>query len=472
MSKYFKCTTDKPAISYKCGEKIVFTVSAKSNCADIPCEYIHWKIAGDDGKFSEGLGASNPGEPLVLETTLDRPGFVHLTCTAFLSTAIQDNSFDVLDAGAGAEVEKLEYCDSIPNDFDDYWNEVEQLVADFNYEILLNELVTKGIPDGFKAFELKISTPSGRPASGFVTIPKADGKYPILIAFNGYGFAPAAPEYNKNTITAHFNAHGFENDLPQIKLREKYYHELMRNKNNHSYGFDPEENASNKTTYWRNMMIRNLIALKYLKTLSAWDGKNITARGGSQAALQATTLAAHDKDVTFLNIHIPWFCNLNAEANGYMQGWRPQFAEGLRYFDTVAQATRVKCPVLINSRLGDYICPPSTIMTLYNNFNCKKSLVFLQSGTHGYMPPEQEFFYKSYDPENPSGEFKKGIYKHFKGDKYELLYVAENSEKIDDPTIIYKSLKDGKIWTRPAHMWNEWVFHNNEYVRRFTLISE
>ena len=84
------------------------------------------------------------------------------------------------------------------------------------------------------------------------------------------------------------------------------------------------------------MMIRDLCAVKWAKTLEKWDKTNLISFGGSQGAFQATTVAAHDKDVTYLDIFIPWFCNLNAENNGYLKGWRPIAQEGLEYFDTVS----------------------------------------------------------------------------------------------------------------------------------------
>ena len=333
------------------------------------------------------------------------------------------------------------------------------------------EPLKTGVPDGFKAFELRISTPDGRrPASGFVSMPQKDGKYPIQINFNGYAVAGSHPTYKANHISVHFNAHGVENNLSQIELKQKYYKELVKNKNGYSYGFDPEENASNMTCYWRNMMIRNLIGLKYIKSLPQWDGKNITACGGSQAALQATTLAAHDKDITFLEIYIPWFCNLNAENNGFVAGWRPKFTEGLRYFDTVAQAKKVKCPVKIFAKLGDTVCRASTVMALYNNFNVNKKIEFLQSGNHGYNPPERNSFYLWNAP-GDNDLLKPGKYKHYKGGEYELLYLANNSEGYCEEQVIYKSLADGKIWIRPAHMWNDLIFYNNRFVRRFEKIN-
>ena len=220
-------------------------------------------------------------------------------------------------------------------------------------------------------------------ASGYVTIPLKSGKYPIRISFLGYGLHAASYVYKENMICGCFNAHGFEN-FPWDKIEEIYGKELK------GYGFNNEENASNMTTYFRNMMIRNLIALKFTKTLPAWNGKDIISAGGSQGALQAITVAAHDSDVTEVLAYKPWFCDLKSIEDGYLKGWRPDVAEGLRYFDTVAQAMHIKCPIFIECYLGDYVCPPKTVMALYNSIKAEKKIKFIQSATHSYFAPENE----------------------------------------------------------------------------------
>lgn len=465
MAKYFKCTTNKSPISYKCNEKMIFTISARAKAIDIACNHIKWVIRTDDGKQSEGFSSCEPGKPLVLETSISRPGFVRVTCKAYNNNNELDSSFDVLEASAGAQIEKLEYCDTIPEDFDVYWNEIEEKIANFPVEVVYCEPVTHGVKKGFKAFDVRIASPEGRNASGYVTIPDKSGKYPIKATFEAYAICSAHLIYNDDTITGCFNAHGIENGITRDEAAQKYGEELK------NYGLSDDENASNMTTYWRKVMIRNLMAVKYLKTLPEWDEKNLISAGGSQAAFQATTVAAHDKDVTFLDISIPWFCNLNAENNGYMAGWRARFAEGLRYFDTVAQATRVKCPVRIFAKLGDYVCPPSTTVTLYNSFKGNKSIDLLQAGTHGYNPPERELFHLRYSPENPLGEIKKGRYRHFKGNEYEVLDFGFDSETCEE-VVIYKALYgDGSIWVRPKYMFLEYTFHNNEYVKRFEFVE-
>ena len=67
--------------------------------------------------------------------------------------------------------------------------------------------------------------------------------------------------------------------------------------------------------------------------------------------------------------------------------------------------------------------------------------------------------------------FEKGIYRHFKGNKYQLLEVAKHSETLEE-MVVYRALYgDGGVWVRPAVMWNEEVEHNGQMVKRFTYIG-
>ena len=67
---------------------------------------------------------------------------------------------------------------------------------------------------------------------------------------------------------------------------------------------------------------------------------------------------------------------------------------------------------------------------------------------------------------------KKGIYKHYKGNKYELLYIARHSETLED-MVVYKALYgDGDVWVRPASMWDEMIEIDGKAVPRFKFIEE
>lgn len=381
MAKYFKCFTDKNPVSYSLGDEIVFTVFAREEGKDIKCEKVVWEIQADDGGNIKGTAKITEDSPLVVKYTLNRPGFAHLICKAVDEEGKEIEGFDPLDASAGVNVLELSYSDTVPEDFKEYWADIEKMVADFETEVLyLKESEGR---EGFKAYDIRVKTPSGRPASGYVTIPLKAGKFPIRISFQGYGLHAASYVYDEDKICACFNAHGFEN-APWDQIEKKYGKELS------GYGFNNEENASNMTTYFRNMMIRNLIGLKYLKSLPEWNGKDIISVGGSQGALQAITVAVHDSDVTEVITDRPWFCDLNSSNKGYLKGWRPDFAEGLRYFDTVAQGMHLERPITIICHLGDYCCPPKTVMALYNSIKSEKKIKFVQSARHSYFPPENE----------------------------------------------------------------------------------
>lgn len=69
-------------------------------------------------------------------------------------------------------------------------------------------------------------------------------------------------------------------------------------------------------------------------------------------------------------------------------------------------------------------------------------------------------------------KIKKGRYRHFKGNEYEVIAIAKHSETTED-YVVYKALYgDGGMWVRPASMWNETVERNGVTYKRFTYIGE
>ncbi len=69
-------------------------------------------------------------------------------------------------------------------------------------------------------------------------------------------------------------------------------------------------------------------------------------------------------------------------------------------------------------------------------------------------------------------EIKLGRYRHFKGNEYEVLYLATHSET-REPMVVYRALYgEYGVWVRPASMWNETVERDGKTYRRFTYIGE
>lgn len=68
--------------------------------------------------------------------------------------------------------------------------------------------------------------------------------------------------------------------------------------------------------------------------------------------------------------------------------------------------------------------------------------------------------------------FRPGIYRHFKGNEYEALFLARHSET-DEPMVVYRALYgEGEIWTRPLSMWNETVERDGKRFPRFAFVRE
>ncbi|PHS33780.1 MAG: hypothetical protein COA92_04575 [Sulfurovum sp.] len=69
-------------------------------------------------------------------------------------------------------------------------------------------------------------------------------------------------------------------------------------------------------------------------------------------------------------------------------------------------------------------------------------------------------------------ELKIGLYKHYKGNMYEVLMTARHSET-EEWMVVYKTLYgDFSIWVRPYDMFVERVEVDEEFVQRFEYIGE
>ena len=68
-------------------------------------------------------------------------------------------------------------------------------------------------------------------------------------------------------------------------------------------------------------------------------------------------------------------------------------------------------------------------------------------------------------------ELKRGKYRHFKGNEYELIDIATHSETME-PMVVYRALYGEQgLWVRPAAMWTETVERDGYCGPRFQYID-
>ena len=66
-------------------------------------------------------------------------------------------------------------------------------------------------------------------------------------------------------------------------------------------------------------------------------------------------------------------------------------------------------------------------------------------------------------------EIRPGIWRHFKGNRYQVIGVAKHSETLE-PMVVYRALYgEGGLWVRPASMWLEPVERDGRTYQRFVF---
>lgn len=64
-----------------------------------------------------------------------------------------------------------------------------------------------------------------------------------------------------------------------------------------------------------------------------------------------------------------------------------------------------------------------------------------------------------------------GVYRHFKGNRYQVVGLAQHSETLEQ-MVVYRALYgEGGLWVRPLSMWEEEVLHQGVRQPRFCLVE-
>lgn len=384
----FDGKTDKNALEYQPGEEIVFTVQLLEDGKPVGGQNLKWIRRGDDGKTEEGMAVASATEPLVVKTAIDIPGFVRITVSALdeAKKPLKNGDRNVTDfeGGAGTRILEIQGYPE-PKDFDAYWAKQKARLAEV--PLRADYVPVESGNEQVLAYDVKIDC-IGKPASGYFCKPKnaAPKSLPARVSFHGYGVRSANKPVGAGmkALALDINAHGIENGQPA-----EYYQKLQQNELS-GYAFSKEENENPETSYFNGMFLRLIRSLEFIKSQPEWDGKTLIVSGGSQGGLQCLAAAGLDPQVTLCQPYVPWCLDLGGRNLGRQSGWFPAWTEALGYFDAANHAKRIQGHTEIVAGLGDYVCPPSGQMVLYNNLKVPTKLTFYQGKTHGYTMPDAQ----------------------------------------------------------------------------------
>ena len=313
-----------------------------------------------------------------------KPGFLDLKMSCTVEGKIQKNHIKV-----GFDPEKLTPYTQEPRDFDAFW---QSALAEVN-ELLLKPEV-KPAPeysnDKVDCYLVKLNGGTKQAPHamyGYVSIPKKEGKFPVLVSPPGAGVKPMNPLKTQfyatqgDIIRFDLEIHGIN---PALSAED--YKDISQSFGSHNGNGYLANGIHDRDTYYMKKVYAMLSrAVDYLTTLPQWDGKNVLVQGNSQGAALSVVLAALDKRITAIAIAHPALSDMAGYAEPGRTGGYPHFGnkfkeveltpqviQTLAYYDVVNFAKRVTCPVYMTWGYNDNTCSPTTSWIVWNTLQCPK----------------------------------------------------------------------------------------------------
>lgn len=301
------------------------------------------------------------------------PGFVNI----FAEWKSGEQTVATLLRSVGFSVEKILPCETEPEDFETFW-----LGLFAQADALPDEVRMIPVPDReteqTKLYELHVPTLNDRTIYGYVSIPKAEGKFPILICYPGSGPASGEQQWLRyeDAITLFMNVHSYP-----YKPGETQEETIAR------AGYDAFDYAtigieSRETYVYHDVMPAMHRAVRFIQTLSEYDGKNLGVFGSSQGGWLSIMTAAFHPEVKALCANVPAF----TQIDGFLAvrtemakheddpAYQARVRETLRYYSSAFAAKRIKAKAAVIVGRIDNVCPPTGIYAMFNALAGKKKI--------------------------------------------------------------------------------------------------
>lgn len=298
---------------------------------------------------------------------------------------------DTLTYLFGITPDKVAYELHKPADFDEFWDNTLKKLANIDPEYLVTldkDLSTKY----HNVYRIEMTSWENVRLSGFLTIPRLKGKYPVTINFAGY-LGLVSPVFYEDNAALSINIRGVGPKATQALPAKAEF-------NTH--------NIANKDKYiYRGVYMDCVRAVDFVFSHEnlGLDKSRVIVYGGSQGGTEALITAALTKRVNSAAANNPVFADYrNIFTSGrkekelvfpmvqferYFRLNRINDAQALKtldYYDLVNFMDKIECPILIGIGLKDPISPPVTITEAFNHLRpavkAKSKIYYYPNLTH------------------------------------------------------------------------------------------
>jgi cephalosporin-C deacetylase-like acetyl esterase len=340
---------------------------------------------------SKGKVKLRNGRATIDMGTMKKPGFLDLRLSAVVAGKTYQHHVKV-----GFSPEQLKPYTQDPADFDTFWQKNIEDARKTPVSVS-SKRVAAYSTDDFDCYLLKLRTDNRHSIYGYLTKPKASGKYPVVLCPPGAGIKTIKEPmrntyYAKNGfIRLEMEIHGLNPEMTEEQFKE--ISTAFSGENGYvENGLDNRDNY-----YMKHVYTACVRAIDYLTSLPEWDGRNVFVQGGSQGGALSIVTAALDKRVTACVANHPALSDMAGYAEkGRTGGWphlnrenqmlTPQKIETLRYYDVVNFARRLTCPVYLTWGYNDNTCPPTTSYIVWNLITAPKESLVTPINEHWTTP--------------------------------------------------------------------------------------
>lgn len=327
------------------------------------------------------------GRAVISVGTMRNPGFIDCVLKADIAGKSCTHHVKI-----GFSPEKLRPYTQQPADFVEFWNkaknEAQQCPMTFT---------TKYVPEysneKVDCYLVKLQCyKKGQHVYGYLTRPKAKGKYPVVLCPPGAGVKtlkePMRHRFyaEQGFIRLEMEIHGLNPELSPETFKDlsaSFGDYLLK-------GLDDRDNY-----YMKKVYLACVRAIDYLTSLDEWDGKNVIVQGGSQGGALALITAGLDSRVTLCVANHPALSDMAGYKAGRADGYphfftklndyrtdTPEKLQTMAYYDVVNFARQINIPVYLTWGYNDNTCPPTTSYIVYNTLTCPKEALITPINEH------------------------------------------------------------------------------------------